>query len=190
MDTLLWKSCILILLPMIPAIIIFKVFPDARGDGEGALYGLRWKFGGAFAAYVFVALLLLVATRSAYQTRDAEVWMVRGTVNAKHIPNISNILSVRSLPRTLYVESDGSYEFRVIVDRVADKLVFPKLVFDLSRACLGVRAVPLDGSAGTFSAALGSPKDLRVVRRDDDKAIDVDPLVLEPAAPIDAHCPQ
>jgi hypothetical protein len=190
MDTLLWKSCILVLLPMIPAILIFRIFPDSTGAGEGALYGMRWKFSGAFTAYAFVALMLLFATGKEYQTHDAEVWMVRGKVHAQHIQDISNLLTVRSMPRTLQVESDGSYEFRVIVDRVADKLVFPKLVFDLSRACMGVRAVPLDGTAGTFAAVLGSPKDVRVVRRDNDKAIDVDPLVLESASRVDALCPQ
>jgi hypothetical protein len=161
------KSCILILLPMIPAIVIFKMFPEAKGEGEGAWSGLRWKFGGAFAAYIFVAIFLHQATKDGIVVRSAEVWTVRGAVDAGGVPNIPNMLAVRSLPQAYPVEKDGSYIFKIVVERAGDKRTFPRLVFDLTSACRGSKTVPLEGESGTFPGVKSAPG-VRVLRRSDE----------------------
>jgi hypothetical protein len=43
-----------ILVPLIPALIIYKVFPDTKVSAKGPLAGLNIKTKGAFAAYVIV----------------------------------------------------------------------------------------------------------------------------------------
>lgn len=179
---LLLTSGILVLLPLVPAIVIFKAFPRKENfaSGEGELYGMRWKFGGAFAAYLAVALLLLYANKAGFQTRDAEVWTVRGAVSAGNLSDIPNLLSVRSLPHTLSVESDGSYEFKVIVNRSGDELKFPRVLFDLRSACRGSRSITLDGesSAGTFKALKAEHK-IDIKRNESDRSIELSPIVLE-----------
>lgn len=161
------KSCILILLPMVPAIAIFKVFPESRSTSEGEWYGLRWKFGGAFAAYVFIAIFLWQVTKDGIAVRSAEVWTVRGSVDAVGVPNLPNMLAVRSLPQAYPVEKSGDYIFKVVVDRAGDKRTFPRLVFDLTSACRGSKTVPLEGESGTFPG-VKSATGVRVLRRSDE----------------------
>ncbi len=52
---LLWA--LFVLLPMLPAIIIYKFCPDTKVSIRGPLHGLDLKASGAFAAYVVTALL-------------------------------------------------------------------------------------------------------------------------------------
>ncbi|WP_157778428.1 hypothetical protein [Massilia violaceinigra] len=184
----LLTSCILVLLPIIPAVVIFKACPQPQNsaEGEGTLYGMRWKFGGAFAAYLVVALMVLSANKHWFQAREVEVWTVRGAVNAGNI-DIKNVLAVRSLPQTLSVESDGSYEFKVIVQRSGDVLNFPKVLFELRSECRERRTVRLDGvnSAGTFDV-LKSENKIDIKRNDADRSIEVSPIVLGRIT--DANC--
>src|ERR1700678_2658876 len=46
-----------ILLPMIPAILIFKNFPEAKVTVSGPLQNLTVNATGAFAAYIVIVLL-------------------------------------------------------------------------------------------------------------------------------------
>ncbi len=48
---------IFVLLPMVPAIKIYRLFPDTKVGISGPLQGLSVKATGAFAAYVVTALL-------------------------------------------------------------------------------------------------------------------------------------
>jgi len=50
-----------VLLPLIPSIIIYKIFPDTRVTAEGSVSNWKIRAGGAFAAYVTVVLLGHVA---------------------------------------------------------------------------------------------------------------------------------
>jgi hypothetical protein len=52
--------CVVILLPIIPAIILFKALPTSKGDVSGKLQGLEIKLSGAFAGYFAVVVLVLV----------------------------------------------------------------------------------------------------------------------------------
>jgi hypothetical protein len=46
-----------VLLPIIPAVIIYKLFPKTTADVSGPLGGLTVKAGGAFAAYIVTVVL-------------------------------------------------------------------------------------------------------------------------------------
>lgn len=175
---LLLTSCILVLLPLVPAIVIFKAFPQTDTTGEGELYGMRWKFGGAFAAYLVVALILLNSNKNWFYTNNLEVWTVRGTVSAGE-RNMKNVLAVRSLPQALTIESDGSYVFKIIVNRSGDVLDFPSVLFELQSACNEKRSVRLDGkrSAGTFEALKFGEK-IDITRNDNARTIEISPFTL------------
>jgi hypothetical protein len=182
MDTLLsllLKSCILVLLPMIPAVIMFKAFPSTTGEGAGVFWGWHWKFGGAFAAYLIVAMLLYVAVKSDLQPRDVEVWTVRGKVEANQVPNIENVLQVRSVPQTLSVEADGSYEMKILVLRSGRELQFPRIFLGLSHGCGNVIPISLDEKAGTFQVLGATRPNVGVKRQNRSRSIDVDTVSLD-----------
>lgn len=48
---------IYILLPLIPAVYIYKRFPSSTASAEGQLSSIKFKAGGAFAAYVITVFL-------------------------------------------------------------------------------------------------------------------------------------
>lgn len=181
MNDLLLQSCILILLPMIPAVILFK-FLDSAGGGEGRLAGWQWKFSGAFAAYVLVFFMLWLALQGQFKRNEMEVWIVRGNVQASQVSNIANFMAIKSVPEMLNIEADGSYEFKIIVPRNGDQLDFPRIILDLSRACAGFRHIKLDASSGTFSS-LPMSTQIGIKRIDARHAIEIDPIVLGPFDP-------
>jgi hypothetical protein len=181
MDTLLsllLKSCILVLLPMIPAYIMFKAFPST-GEGAGDFWGWHWKFGGAFAAYLIVAMLLYFAVKGDLQARDVEVWTVRGKVEANQIPHIENMLDVRSAPRTVSVEADGSYEMKILVLRSGQELQFPRIFLGLTHGCGNVIPISLDGKGGTFPVLGATRPNVGVKRQSRTRSIDVDTVSLD-----------
>lgn len=49
--------CLVLLLPVLPAILIFLVIPGSRAEGQGPFQGLKVKVGGGFGAYLITALL-------------------------------------------------------------------------------------------------------------------------------------
>jgi hypothetical protein len=70
----------LVLLPLVPAYILFKVL-KSTGKVGGPLYGLKLQLGGAFAGY-FALLLVLLAAFKAYIVPPPVhvVWTVRGQI--------------------------------------------------------------------------------------------------------------
>jgi hypothetical protein len=48
---------IAILLPMVPAIVVFRLFPETKVSASGKLSQISFKAGGAFGAYIVVAVL-------------------------------------------------------------------------------------------------------------------------------------
>jgi hypothetical protein len=70
--------CFVILLPIIPAFILFKALP-ASGSVDGKLQGLEIKLSGAFAGY-FAVVLLIVANHTVLMPVQYQVWTVTGQV--------------------------------------------------------------------------------------------------------------
>jgi hypothetical protein len=70
-------------LPLVPAIMIYRYFPETQVFASGPLAGLRVKTSGAFAAYliVFVCILLLVnTTKDVIGSGMRPFWEIRGNV--------------------------------------------------------------------------------------------------------------
>jgi hypothetical protein len=70
-------------LPLLPAIMIYRYFPDTQVAASGPLAGLTVKTGGAFAAYLIVLLLIfpLVHTiRDVVGSGMRPFWEIRGKV--------------------------------------------------------------------------------------------------------------
>ena len=77
--------CVVVLLPMVPALILFKALPESKGDVSGTLHGLDVKLKGGFAGYFAMVLLILVFHKSLFPAMAApvapfQVWYVTGHV--------------------------------------------------------------------------------------------------------------
>lgn len=76
-----------ILLPLIPAFIIFKLLP-ASADVSGPLQGFEIKLGGAFGAYFALVVLVLFTKNGIWDPAPPpppppayQVWTVSGTID-------------------------------------------------------------------------------------------------------------
>ena len=132
----------LVLLPLIPAFILFKALPSTAVV-KGPLAGFNVDLGGAFGGYVALAVFLA----GFYHTKltAPETWTVQGelqTVNGE----LPTDLICKLKPPTLQIE-DGKFEFEVPVTASKKQL---NLVFEAR----GYRSatVPVKGLDGTLLA--------------------------------------
>lgn len=174
MSEFMKQCCILILLPIVPAVILFFGIKGAA-NAAGNIFGMKWSFGGAFAGYAFVLLLLTPIVRLQMFSKDAEVWTVRGRVDSIATSNIVNRVSIKSFPQTLSLDSSGNYEFKIIVGRKGDLFEFPKITVDLSLLCDDIKTIFLDEKTGTFSA-IGNKKPIKIMKSLVTRSVEVEPI--------------
>lgn len=192
MTSFIMQCCILILLPIIPAIILFRGIRLADIGGanaaraEGNLLGLRWSFGGAFAGYIFVLLILMQVMSSHLQLIEAEVWTVRGHIQPGATQDIVNRVSISSFPQNLNLSQSGDYEFKIIVLRHGDTLEFPSVNVDMSLLCGGIKTVRLDDGKGTFPI-LDNPNPVKINKSPATHSIQVETIPV-PVAPAGNFC--
>lgn len=65
-----------VLLPIVPAYLLFKLLPKTDGWVGGMFQGLEFKFSGAFAGY----LMVLWVVHGYLPPNDFEIWTVEGKV--------------------------------------------------------------------------------------------------------------
>jgi hypothetical protein len=73
-----------ILCPLVPAILIYRLFPNTTVSVGGPLAGLTLRAGGAFAAYVatfLLSMLIMVHYRDMLDSFVTPVWTVTGKVD-------------------------------------------------------------------------------------------------------------
>jgi hypothetical protein len=116
----------LILLPLIPAFILFKILPS-RAVVKGPLAGLDVSLGGAFGGYV--ALTVFIATFYATSMPDPQPmqWRIKGKL--KTAPGDTPIVLVSMRPPDLQVGEDNKFDFKI---PILDPTEPPKLVFEAS----------------------------------------------------------
>jgi hypothetical protein len=125
----------LVILPLIPAVVLFKVLPST-GEVSGPFKGLNVKFGGAFAAYLILFVCLLQIRPRDFN--HSHVWEVDGDIafqrpQADPRPN-TNEIRVRVTPPDLVVHgngSGGSFRFDVPIPEKNGEPDFPHLSLDL-----------------------------------------------------------
>jgi hypothetical protein len=72
---------IVVLVPIIPAFIFYKIIPTQRTDVEGSFSGLRFKLGGAFGGYFLVVFVLIMVFTGLIQDADKwQIWEIEGQV--------------------------------------------------------------------------------------------------------------
>ena len=72
-----------ILLPIVPAFIIYKTLPPGKTVVKGPLQGFQIQLTGAFGAYF---IIVLVAFAFMYSTNEWEVWQIMGRIRLTREP--------------------------------------------------------------------------------------------------------
>jgi hypothetical protein len=111
---LLVYIALVVLLPMVPAITLFKLLPS-RAAVKGPFKGLKINLGGAFAAYFIVLLLLLGVFRTPPQTQS---WVVKGKVHFSDQGNevaeaVRQTVRFSLIPPPERVRTRGDFDIRV-----------------------------------------------------------------------------
>jgi hypothetical protein len=95
-----------LLLPVIPAVLIFLIFPKTNLNLKGPLQGLTLNASGAFAGYIvccllgtFIALSALDAIK--FEQRRKSAWLIKAKIN---------LISDNSCPALSSIERDSSLE--------------------------------------------------------------------------------
>ncbi len=142
-------TIVLVLLPLIPAVLLFRVLPST-GEVDGTFQGMRYKFGGAAAGYFAVMAILAwrvfpelhdqtnLLTQIAKTQQDAllvdryEVWHVLGAVTlARQDPNAPvSDMRVRLVPPAFQSMPGGRFDYEVPVLARGNERTFPNVVFD------------------------------------------------------------
>src|SRR6516225_7638285 len=92
-------------LPLVPAIMNYRYFPETQVFARGPLAGLKIKTSGAFAAYliVFLCIFLLVnTTKDVIGSGMRPFWEIRGKV--KLVDENGKPISGEDLLKTIHVE--------------------------------------------------------------------------------------
>ena len=186
MDEHTWilaKGAALILLPLIPAYILFRAFPESTAAGNGKFAGFSWKFGGAFSGYAFLALVLFYFfVKSEPEPEDpSQLWEISGLVKLDPPPAVSRVIELKTIPERFQVYSAGQFKLAMIVRKEGDQPEFPALVVDGNAEGYPPQTFILN-QADTLFPGLEIPK-LEVVKGAKNKARVVNPLVVKKAAP-------
>lgn len=108
---------IMVLLPLIPAYVLYKTLPSSA-DVSGPLQGLTIKLGGAFAGYFALVLLIFVFGPKPPEPTKVEVWTVEGktgfTAAPGSAPPADNIVLTQDPPR-LNLGSAGHFTMEILV---------------------------------------------------------------------------
>jgi len=76
---------IIIIIPIIPAFVFFKIIPTEKSDVEGTFAGLKFKLGGAFAGYFLIFFVMIMVFDTDLIEVDKEdmsweIWEIEGAV--------------------------------------------------------------------------------------------------------------
>lgn len=122
-----------VLVPLIPAFILYKFLPAGRTEVDGPFKGLDIKLSGAFAGYFLVVLIVtsllvfLIKTKPvaicppcpAPPVTQYEVYTVTGEVDLEGEPNShkidTNQLTFSLQPSERTLNPDGSFSFDIPV---------------------------------------------------------------------------
>lgn len=127
-----------ILLPLVPAVLIYKLFPNTPVAASGPLAGLTIKTGGAFAAYLIIFLIVVpLVNKIEYEIGGSirPSWEVRGEV--KLVDQTGNEIANRDLLEAMKLKSLPSclnHSAEMLTLTVAPDLIggaFPKVVVEV-----------------------------------------------------------
>ncbi|MFN2507755.1 MAG: hypothetical protein ABR589_03170, partial [Chthoniobacterales bacterium] len=120
-----------ILLPIIPAFLIYKFLPSTA-DVSGPFHGMVIKLGGAFAGYFLLVMVVFFWPRPKARDLVSEVWTLKGQVEDEDgmtLPPDKVNLSIK--PPSVNYLGDGSFEMDILVRRgQVGQIKLPSLSID------------------------------------------------------------
>jgi len=122
---------VIVILPIIPAFILFKWLPPEKTIASGPFKGLNLKFTGSFAGY-FVVLLFTSGFFLAYSSQKIEydLWSVEGYIETEQkqekSTNTNILISVQ--PPLQRVDPDGHFTIQDIQVKRGEKMQDPTLL--------------------------------------------------------------
>ena len=180
----LWYA-IWILVPLLPAILLFKVIPG-DASGSGTLFGMKWKLGGAFAGYAFVLLAsytcFIADMKNAALADLGESWIISGHIKKADgsVPLEAKFLTQ---PPILDIRDDGSFSVSVLLPRRKPGETLPP---DLVIKCENFNTVGITLPWDEASKSQLAPAKYTATRNPTTHAITIDPpIVLDPLPPND-----
>jgi len=177
-DDFLYLAAV-ILLPVVPALVIFKLLPGSSADAEGPFQGLKLKLGGAFAGYFIVVLVAWAQVRLILEPSRVRLWQVTGSVSLEEGatgPVTAALVQVE--PPHSGVKSDGRISFSLPIPRKhsGEELHYLYVSYP------GYQPVSLElDPDGKHLAAYQSDAQKTVRVDDKDSVIDVGSIVLKKA---------
>lgn len=110
---------LILLLPIIPAFVLFRFLPSTA-DVHGPFRGLTIKLGGAFAGYFVTVLLSWQVAKSMVEPSWSDNWNVVAQISfddgGSHPPATQAVVMVK--PPTADIDSNGHFQMMVPVPRV------------------------------------------------------------------------
>jgi hypothetical protein len=133
---------VVVLVPVIPAFLLYKYLPEGKARVGGPFRGLNIKLSGAFAGYFLVLLIatsmlvFLIKQRPPPVQRQYEVYTVRGKIDLQKTGDQSPRFDYKQLsftfePSQQQVFSDGSFMLEIPVKpNQTGQLDFPTLTIE------------------------------------------------------------
>ncbi len=113
------RAVISVILPLLPAFVIYKSLQRHRGDQgttvSGPFKGFTIELSGAFAGY-FIIMISLLSYFAFRPIKEAEVWTIEGTIVTES-PNDLGFLQILAMPPTLELLPNGQFSFLIPVIR-------------------------------------------------------------------------
>lgn len=107
-ETLIY-SCLIILLPIIPSLILYLAIPRQESEVAGKYQGLNIKLKGAFGSYFILALMLLgFVTTRVISEQEFEYWTVEGQIDTTGISD-PRLVTFSIQPPIRQITSDGRF---------------------------------------------------------------------------------
>jgi hypothetical protein len=137
-----------LLLPLIPAVIIYRLFPDTKVAVSGPLANLTLKASGAFAAYVVTVALgafLVMDTHKIISGSTTPVWTIRAQVelldrNGKKLEDQSSLQFLEVVLNPDIRAREGRY-IRLQVPGTAQQ--YPEYLISFKLKQFGERTISL-----------------------------------------------
>jgi hypothetical protein len=159
---------LLILLPFIPAFLLFKLLPNSA-DVDGPLAGLTLKLKGSFGGYIALTVFMTGVAVNAKILKPALVWHVQGNLQIENqAPGDTIKCTLQPLETELPVASDQTFTFDV---PMGDGTTVPHLSFTTNKGYI---------SGPVNFTAPGQPGNLRMHMQDPTTVVFDDAIVLRP----------
>jgi hypothetical protein len=181
-------------LPLMPAILIYRYFPDTQVAASGPLAGLSVKASGAFAAYLVVFLLMFAMVNPIKDVIGSGMrpfWEIRGKV--KLVDENGKPISGEDLLKTIRFEVDpnplGHTKGKLSLKIPQERGDFPEIFVEIPD---WGKSEPIDLNGGSWiSQWMKKNSFKKIIDIGDVRITRVPPrLVHQAQSPMDTELPQ